>query len=332
VIHRVLADGEHRRLRAPDPLPLEEVGVDAGGVVDAALRQLLGDLPCALEPRLDQPHTDALLGQPPRDRRPDLPTAEHDDVLDLALSRREQRAPRAGRARRADHDDPVAHGDGVAAARERQRGAADQREDTGVLRDPRLAEWAPDDVRIGARRDLELDDLHLTVGEDVGVPRGGHPDRARDCAGGLELGRDGEVDVESTLAPEVDVLDVRRSDHDRGPRRLGPGERAGDEVDLVPRGAGDEEVRSARSGLLDRAATRAVRLDRDDVVAVGEGLEPLTHGVDHRQVVLAVQRLDDRRPDLPRPDDDDLHAAAERRRLAPTDTLRRPCVGSCSLW
>jgi hypothetical protein len=45
--------------------------------------------------------------------------------------------------------------------------------------------------------------------------------------------------------------------------------------------------------------------------------------------VLAVQRLDDRRPDLPRPDNDDLHAAAEP---TPADTLRPRCAGSFSLW
>src|SRR4029079_10884157 len=82
-----------------------------------------------------------------------------------------------------------------------------------------------------------------------------------------------EVDVEAALAPEVDVLDVRGADHDRRARRLGPGGRAGGEVDLVSRGARDEEVCAARPRLLDRAAARPVRLDRDDVVAVGEGLQ-----------------------------------------------------------
>ena len=159
VVHRVLADREHGRLRSPDPLPLDEVGVDAGGVVDAALRQLLGDLPCALEPGLDQPDADALLGQRPGDRRSDLAAAEDDDVLDPALARGEQRAPGAGRARRADHDDPVALRDDVVAARKRHRRAADQREDARVLGDARLAERAADDGRIGALRDLELDDL-----------------------------------------------------------------------------------------------------------------------------------------------------------------------------
>ena len=73
----------------------------------------------------------------------------------------------------------------------------------------------------------------------------------------------------------------------------------------------------ARPGLLDRPAARAVRLDRAEVVAVREWLEPLAHRVDHGEVVLAVKRLDDGRPDLPRTDDDDLHAAAEPTPLRP---------------
>ena len=81
----------------------------------------------------------------------------------------------------------------------------------------------------------------------------------------------------------------------------------------------------ARPRLLDRAAAGAVRLDRAEVVAVGERLEPVARGVDHREVVLRVERLDDGRADLPRTDDDDLHAAPEP---TPTDTLRRRCVGS----
>jgi hypothetical protein len=117
-----------------------------------------------------------------------MAAAEHDDVLHPALARGEQRAPGAGRARRADHHDPVALRDGVVAARKRQRRAADLREHAGVLGDARLAEPAADDGGIGASRDLELDYLDLAVGEDVGLPGGGHPDRPRDRAGCLELG------------------------------------------------------------------------------------------------------------------------------------------------
>ena len=81
-----------------------------GGVVDAALRQLLRDLAGALEHGLDQPHADPLLGQHARDRRADLAAAEDDDVLDGALAGGEQRAPGTGGVGRADHDDPVAFG------------------------------------------------------------------------------------------------------------------------------------------------------------------------------------------------------------------------------
>ncbi len=92
---------------------------------------------------------------------------------------------------------------------------------------------------------------------------------------GLDLRRDGEIDVQPSLVPQVDVLDVRRTDHCGRSGRLHPGERARDEIDLVPRGAGDEEVGLARPGLLDRLPARSVRLDRAQVEAIRERLEPL---------------------------------------------------------
>ena len=131
--------------------------------------------------------------------------------------------------------------------------------------------------------------------------------------GGLELGRDGEVDVQPALAPQVDVLDVRRADDGRGLRRLDAREGARDEVDLVARGARDEEVGVRDSGVAERLPARTVRLDRADVVAVGERLEALAHDVDDDEVVIAVERLHDGRPHLSRADDHDPHA---RRRVS----------------
>jgi hypothetical protein len=328
MVHRVLADGEDGRLRPPDPLAFEEVGVDAGGVVDPAAGELLRNLPRPFEVGLDHPHADALLGERARDRRPDLPAAEDDDILDDALTGGEQRSPGTRGARRPDHHDPVAFADLVLTARQRHRALSDQREHARVVGDARLAERAADDGRVGPLRDLELDDLHLAVREDVRLPRRRHPDRARDGVSGLELRRDGEVDVEPALPPEVDVLDVRRPDHDRRARRLDAGERAGDEIHLVARRARDEEVGSRRPRLLDREAAGTVRLDRAEVVAVGERLQPVARRVDHREVVLAVKRLDDGRPDLPCTDDDDLHAAAEP---TPPDTWGHGALGALAL-
>ena len=191
--------------------------------------------------------------------------------------------------------------------------AADDPEHAGVARQRRLPQRAADDRGIRAFRHVELDDLHLSVREDVGLARRGHADRARHGVGGLELGRHREVDVEPPLAPEVDVLDVGRPD-DRGRAgRLDPCERAGDEVHLVARRARDEEVSLADARVAERLATGAVRLDRADVVPVGEWLEPLTDDVDHREVVLVVERLHDGGSDLPRADDHDPHA---RRRVS----------------
>ena len=75
---------------------------------------------------------------------------------------------------------------------------------------PRLAQRRAEHVAAPpAPVDVELDDLDLAVGEHVGLPCRRHADRARDGVRGLlELGRDDEVDVELTLAPDLDVLDV----------------------------------------------------------------------------------------------------------------------------
>ena len=57
----------------------------------------------------------------------------------------------------------------------------------------------------------------------------------------------------------------------------------------------------------EHAPAGAVPLERGDVVALREGREPLLVEVDHRQLVLVVQRFDDRRADLAGADDEDLH-------------------------
>ena len=183
--------------------------------------------------------------------------------------------------------------------------------------------------RVGVRRDLELDDLHLPVGEHVRLTRGRHADRPGDRVRGLELGGDREVDVQPSLAPQVDVLDVRRPDHARRPRRLHAGERAGDEVDLVPRRARDEQVSVRGARLLQRLTARAVPLDRPDVEAIRERLEPLADGVDHGEVVLTVERLDDGRADLSCTDDDDPHAAGQR--TPPAESVRSLGMGTLDL-
>ena len=70
--------------------------------------------------------------------------------------------------------------------------------------------------------DVELDELHLAVREDVRLPRGRHADRPRDRVRRLELGGDDEVDVELALAPDLEVLGVRRAHDGRRLRRDAP--------------------------------------------------------------------------------------------------------------
>ena len=90
---------------------------------------------------------------------------------------REERAPRACRLRRADHDDSVARRNRLAAAREGHGVAADDPEHARVGRDACLSERGADERRVGAVDDIELDDEHLTTREDVCLARRRHADR-----------------------------------------------------------------------------------------------------------------------------------------------------------
>ena len=80
-----------------------------------------------------------------------------------------------------------------------------------------------------------------------------------------------------------------------------------DDVRLVARRAGDQEVGLRDARRREHAPAGAVPLDRGDVVALRERREALLVEVDHGQLVLVVERLDDRRSDLAGADDEDLH-------------------------
>ena len=139
---------------------------------------------------------------------------------------REQLAPLARRLGRADHDDPVARRDHVVAARERHRVAADDRR--GPASPPGSAHsrsGTADDRRARALAWTSNSTICTWPSAKTSVCRAaGTPIDAGDGVRGLELGGDDEVDVEPPLAPELDVLDVRRADHRRRPRRLEPRE------------------------------------------------------------------------------------------------------------
>jgi len=121
--------------------------------------------------------------------------------------------------------------------------------------------------------DVELSELHLTVREDVGLTGGRNPHDAADRMSSLELRGDHEVDVELSFAPELDVLVAGGAD-DRG-RSLGlaAGEHARDEVHLVPRRAGDDEIDVADPRGSEILAAGPVALEDSDVVAGVERLE-----------------------------------------------------------
>ena len=104
------------------------------------------------------------------------------------------------------HDDAVAGEDLLAAARDDHRVAADDRGDLGVgghLGAPQVA--ADERVMRRVGENVELDDLDLAVGEQVGLARGRKPERRRDGVRGLEFRGDHEVDAQVALAPGVEV-------------------------------------------------------------------------------------------------------------------------------
>ena len=164
--------------------------------------------------------------------------------------------------------------------------------------------------RVGGH--VELDDLDLAVGEDVGLAGGREPECGRDRVGGLELGRDHEVDLEVALAPGVEVGGARGAD-DRLRARQPLDQHRADEVGLLARAAADEQVGLLDAGLADHLLGRAVALDRADVVAARERGEPVGGDVDHRDLVLLVERVDQRAADVRRAEHDDLHAAESSR-------------------
>ena len=217
-------------------------------------------------------------------------------------------APRLDRPGRADDDDAIAVPDLVVPAREDRLVAADDRRHLRVLGNLGVAQR---DAHHGRRRgvvDLELADLHLPVGEDVGLSRRRDAEDAADGVRRLELGRDDEVDVELPFAPEVDVLDARGADDGRrAPRRLAPREHAGDEVHLVAGGAGDDEIGGLNAGGGEILPARPVALEHGDVVARGHGLQAGCLGVEHRDLVVLVEGFDDGRADLAGADEEDPH-------------------------
>ena len=266
-----------------------------------------------------------LLEQKPRDRRPCASRAVDDDVVHLARAGGDDLAPRLRRLGRADHDDPVAGPDHVVAARKAHLLAADDRGDARVGGKLRVAHRHADDTRVRALVDVELDELHLTFGEQVGLARRRDADRARDRVGGLDLRGDDEVDVELPLPPHLEVLRIRRPDDRRRPPGACLRDHRGDDVGLVSRGAGDQEVGVGDPRTREDAPARPVPLDRCHVVPRRERRQPRFVQVEHRQLVLLVQRLDDRRSDLARADHEDVHVA-EVTSLA----TRRPDCGRVS--
>ena len=161
--------------------------------------------------------------------------------------------------------------------------------------------------------DVELDDLNLALGEDVGLTGGGNADDPADGVCSLELGADDEVDVELTDAPELHVLDVGRADHRRRVSSFTPREHPRHEVDLVSRRAGDDEVGVLYPGRGQDAPARPVAFDGHHVVALGERSEPRRLGVEHRDLVVVVESFDDGETDLARSDEKDPHRSGEKR-------------------
>jgi hypothetical protein len=192
--------------------------------------------------------------------------------------------------------------------------AADHPGDLGLGRDGGVSQTPPDERALrGVDGHVQLDDLHLAVGEDVGVARGGDAEDRRDGVRGLELRRDHEVDVDLTLPPGLEVGGAARAD-DRLRARHALGEHRAHEIRLLVRAAADEQVRLCHARLGHDVPARSVALDRAHVGAIRDGREPLPVNIDHRDVVLLVQRLDEGARDVTGAQHNDAHAASVMRR------------------
>ena len=165
-----------------------------------------------------------------------------------------------------------------------------------------------DERRVRPQPELEQPDL--PAGKHTGVHRPGGHDDPLDGVRQLRLGPDDLVDAEvlvQALASLRGVDEVLLGDEaDRATASQLAADRAGDDVDLVEPGAGDQQVAGADPRALEHTAAGAAAGQELDV----EQTEPVRHGrlgVDHAQRVVGRQRLGQRIPDLAAPDDDDLH-------------------------
>ena len=154
--------------------------------------------------------------------------------------------------------------------------------------------------------DVVLHDLHLAAGEHVGLHRRRQADDARDR---VAVSISEETTKSTSRRPSrhssmYSMLEVRMTVVARGASILANVAAtrlaSSRDVHAITRSASATPASA-------RAAARAVRLDRDDVVPVGERRQPPRVEIDHGQVVLGVERLNDRGADLARADDEDLH-------------------------
>ena len=169
-----------RRLGLGDPLALDEVGVHAGRVEDPCLGELLRRLAGPVEVGLDDPDPDPLRDQNARRRESRATRPVDDDVFD-PLARRAMILLHACAASGEPMTMIRSPGSIVSSPRgttiESPRMMLATFESGGISRLPqRHADHALPPV------DVELDDLHLAVGEDVRLPCGGHADRPRDAS------------------------------------------------------------------------------------------------------------------------------------------------------
>ena len=156
--------------------------------------------------------------------------------------------------------------------------------------------------RVGPKPELEQPDL--PAGERPGVHRPGSHDDSLDRVRQLRLGPDDLVDPEmlaQALASLRCVDEVLLGDEaDRATTPQLAADRAGDDVDLVEPGAGDQQVARTDPRALEHTAAGAATLQKFDV----EQSEPVCDarlGIDHAQFVVGRQRLGERIPDLAPP-------------------------------
>ena len=163
----------------------------------------------------------------------------------------------------------------------------------------------------GAGGHADVEQLDAPLGEGVHADRGREADQAGHHAGSGQLGVDDHGKAE-LVADEADLGDIFRVAHARDgvAARCAGRDQAGQKVDLIVCGGGDQQVGLLNARFLEHMVAGAAARYRGNVQHIGQLAEPPLGQVDQRQVVpLRRKLLGQRRADLAAAYNNDAHTA-----------------------